>query len=183
MDKEEWKGFDAAKKSVAQDPKSRFLDSLGKTRTASLFVEKNVTSMEPMYTLRPFEYEGCPSLKKLYLEERDLTGYIFAEKHLYDYKHYLRLRANKALAPYFDEWEQELEILIRAESVQNLITMTNDKGNLGLQASKFIAAKGWESNGKGRPTKAQVEAETKKQAKIKDRVREARERIKLHEQS
>lgn len=174
---ENWKGNEGLKKSLAQDPKSKFLDTKGRPRTGSLFHETNTTSSEPMYTLKPYDFDDCLSLKVLYMECRDLTGYLFAEKHLYNYKHFQRLRANKQFAEHFNDWEEELEVLIRAEAVHKMIEFSGAEGNMGLQAAKFIAQKGWDVKGKGRPSKEQVTAEARKQARIKEDILADRKRI------
>ena len=176
-----WKGAEGLEKSLAQDPKGYMLDGKGKPRTTSLFYEWNTTDMKPLYTLRPYEFEGLPSIKQLYMAERDLTGYIFANKHLYDYEHFLKIKKGKILGEYFNKWEEELELLIRAEAVSNLVKMSETEGALGLQAAKFVSAKGWDKAGKGRPTKEDIAKEAKKEVRLKNEILAARQRVKRTE--
>lgn len=180
MSDNEYKGQDGLEKSLAQDPKKHFLDSRGCLRTASLFYETNTTTdYKPIYTLRPYEFEGLPSLKQLYLAEMDTTEYLFATKYLYDYAHWQKIKNNKIIFSHMKDWEEELEIKIRAEAVKQLQTMSKDTGNLGLQAAKFIASKGWEKNGKGRPSKEDIAKEAKKSAGIQKEIADDFSRIRL----
>lgn len=173
-----FRGIESLKKSLAQDPKKQFLDQRGQVRTQSLFFETNTTDFEPMYTLRPYDLDGLPSLKRLYIECRDLTGYLFAEKYLYDYKHLQRLKNAKQFAHHLDEWEEELNILMEAEAIQNLVVTSKTPGPQGLQAAKFLAQKGWQSGTKGRPKKEDVQKEVKRQANKRKDLEEAKARIK-----
>lgn len=178
-DNKNWRGAKGVGVTLDNDPKAHLLDANNRVRTASLFYEFQNHKFPPIYTLRPYPVGDLPSLRILYMQERDLTGYIFAEKYLYDYKHLEKLKATKIIGAYFSEWERELEILIRAEAVSNLIKQAAEGGPLGLQAAKFIASKGYEKEGKGRPTKKDIEAETKKQVKLKQDINDARDRIRL----
>ena len=178
-DDKKWKGAKGAAISLENDPKVQFLDQNATPRTTSLFYEHQREGLEPMYTLRPYPINGIPSLRQAYMAERDLTGYIFAEKYLYNYKHFIRLKSSKVIGAHIAEWEEELEILIRAESVSNLIKLAQEEGNLGMQAAKFIASKGYDKAGKGRPSKEDINKEAKRQVRLKEEVASARERIKL----
>lgn len=174
----EYKGQDGLDKSLAQDPKRHLLDGRGCVRTTSLFYETNtIKTLEPIYTLRPYDFEGLLSLKRLYLEEMDSTEYIFANKYMYDYKHWRKVKRNKHIQKYIKDWEEELEVKIRAEAVMQLQKMSKDSGNLGLQAAKFVAQKGWDKAGKGRPSKEEVTAEVRKSARIQQETTEDWNRI------
>lgn len=176
-DEDNWKGYDGMMKSLAQDPKKQFLDGRGVPRTSSLFYEHNKTQLPTMFTLRAYDFEGVPSLKRLYLEEADLVGYNFAAKHLYSWAHWEKLRNNKVLGAEIDAWERELTLKIQSEAIEKVLAQANEPGATGLAAAKFIATKGWDKPTKGRPKKADIQAEARKAVVLKDQIKEAKARI------
>lgn len=142
------------------------LDSIGKPITQSLFLEIGYTS-NSVYTLKEVdhEYEGriYPSLKKLYLELEDTTEYEFANKYLLGWKHWQRIAENKALKPFVTEWREELELKLRSRAVKQMMELASGGS---YQASKWLADRGWDTRGAGRPTKADKE----KMSAIADKI-------------
>lgn len=140
--------------------KSKFLDAQGKPLTQGLFLEINYDDRYAVYTLKDQDHEwqgnSYPSLKRLYLAEEDPTEYIFASKHLLGWNHWLRICENKALAKHIAEWRNELELKLRAQAVRALRDMCNSE-NGNFQAAKFLADRGWDKRGAGRPSKAEIE--------------------------
>ena len=148
--------------------KSKLLDSEGRPLTQSLFLEIGYSDYA-VYTLKEndHEYNGkkYPSLKQLYLEMEDVTEYFFASKYLLGWKHWKRLKENKALKPHFNEWAEELEVRIRAQAIRDIISASaNEQG--GFQAAKWLADRGWDKKAVGRPTKNDKEREDR----IADRI-------------
>ena len=141
---------------------------MGRPLTQSLFLELGY-SENALYTLKDndFEYEGkkLPSIKHLYLECADPTEYDFAVAYLLGWGHWQRLCENKALRRYIDDWRIELEVKLRSAGVKNALAAAAS-GN--FQASKWVADRGWDTRGAGRPSKADVERETKIQAAMAD---------------
>lgn len=140
--------------------KSKFVDSMGKLLTQALFLEVNYDDKFAVYTLKDYDHEWngkvYPSLKKLFLLEEDPTEYIFATKHLAGWNHWKRICANKVLQKYTDEWREELEIKLRAQAIRALKDMcASENGN--FQAAKFLADRGWDKRGAGRPSKAEIQ--------------------------
>ncbi len=167
---------------IAADPKRHFLGAKMKMRTHNLFVEHCFDKdLKPLYTLKDFTYRGYPSLKKLYLEERDPTGYLFSHKYLYNYEHLLILKATKMIGHHIEAWERELEMLLEAENLQRLSEMaasTNPKYVAqSTSAAKFLASKGWRKDKKGRPSKSEVDGERKRQAEVLSIVQDDLDRI------
>ena len=144
------------------------LDSMGKFRTQSLFLEMGYGESS-VYTLKDDDYEHkgvvYPSLKRLYLEVADPTEYLFAKEHLLGWRHWQRLCENKLIRNHIDEWREELEVALRCQAIGDALNAAKT-GN--FQAAKWVADRGWISRGAGRPTKADVEHEKKIQSRINE---------------
>lgn len=148
--------------------KEQMLDSTGKPMTQSLFLEIGYNE-HAVYTLKDddYEYNGklFPSLKKLYLAKEDPTEYEFAVEYLLGWRHWKRLCENKLIRKYIDEWREELELKLRSRGVKESIKAAEAGG---FQAAKWLADRGWEQRGAGRPSKAEVEREKKFQSRVTD---------------
>lgn len=139
--------------------KKFLLDTAGRPLTQSLFLELQYSEYA-VYTLKEddYEYKGkvYPSLKKLYLKEEDPTEYAFATKYLLGWQHWKRLCENKAIAKHIDEWREELELKLRCQAIRDMQSLcASESGN--YSAAKFLADRGWEKRGAGRPSKADKE--------------------------
>lgn len=148
--------------------KSKFLDNMGKPLTQSLFLEIGYSDYA-IYTLKEddHEYKGKKyySLKKLYVEMEDPTEYEFANKYLLNYSQWKRLLSNKIIRQHIDEWREELELKLRCRGIKSAIRSANEGG---FQAAKWLADRGWETRGAGRPSKEEVDREKKFQARISE---------------
>ncbi len=139
--------------------KEKLQDTMGRPLTQSLFLELQYSDYA-VYTLKEddYEYKGkvYPSLKKLYLKEEDPTEYAFATKYLLGWQHWKRLCENKAIAKHIDEWREELELKLRCQAIRDMQNLcASESGN--YSAAKFLADRGWEKRGAGRPSKADKE--------------------------
>jgi hypothetical protein len=154
--------------NVKLPSKDKLVDSMGKPLTQSLFLEIGYTE-QAVYTLKDQDHvldgKHYPSLKRLYLETEDPTEYEFATTYLLGWRHWLRLCENKAIRRHIDEWRDELEIKLRSKGVREVMKSAA-AGN--YQAAKFLADRGWDTRGAGRPSKAEVEHEKKVQAAISE---------------
>lgn len=141
-------------------------DSMGRPLTQSLFLELGYNDAA-LYTLKDVDhiYEGkvFPSLKRLYLLTSDPTEYQFAKQYLLGWKHWMRICENKLIKPHILEWREELEIKIRSEGVAEIMAAAHGGS---WQASKWLADRGWENRGAGRPS----EEEKEKNSKIAERI-------------
>lgn len=148
--------------------KEKMIDTMGRPITQSLFLEIGYTDAA-IYTLKDndFEYNGryLPSIKRLYLEIADPTEYDFATSCFIGWNHWQRICDNKVIRRHIDEWRVELEVKLRSRGVKAAIFAANG-GN--YQAAKWLADRGWDTRGPGRPSKADVEKETKIQAAMSD---------------
>lgn len=142
---------------------------MGRFITQSLFLEINYTD-HSAYTLKDdhYVYNGklYPSIKRLYLEMEDPTEYEFATTYFCGWRHWQRLLDNKGIRKYIDEWREELEYKLRAKGIKRIIAEVN--GSNGMQASKWLADRGWSTRGAGRPSKAEIEQEKAFAAKAAD---------------
>lgn len=148
--------------------KDKMIDTMGRPITQSLFLEIGYTDAA-VYTLKDndFEYNGklLPSIKRLYLEIADPTEYEFATACFIGWGHWQRICENKAIRRHIEEWRVELEVKLRSRGVKAAIFAANG-GN--YQAAKWLADRGWDTRGPGRPSKSDVERETKIQAAMSD---------------
>lgn len=150
--------------------KSKMVDSMGRPLTQSLFLEVGYSEYA-VYTLKEYDhtYNGVvyPSLKALFLKEEDPTEYEFASRYLLGWQHWKRLNDNKVLAKHFEEWREELELKIRSQAVKDMMSLcASESGN--FSAAKFLADRGWEKRGAGRPSKAEKERHKRIEDKIAD---------------
>lgn len=145
--------------------KSKFKDEKGRYISQGLFLENGYNTDLAVFTYdgQDKEYKGktYPSLKRLYLEEGDPTEYNFANKYLFDWKHWKRLCNNRLISAHIEEWREELAIALRADGIASLIQSAGD-GH--YQSAKFLADGGWDVAGRGRPSKEEVEGELKRRA-------------------
>lgn len=141
--------------------KSAFKDSMGRWITQGLFIDFRYDETHAVYTLEDQDkiYKGhvYPSLKRLYLEMEDPTEYLFANKHLYSWDHWLALKNNKQLYKEIEKWEEELEIKMRAKGVHALLKMSEGSN---FNAAKWVADGQWTQK-RGRPSKAEKEHDRK----------------------
>ncbi len=149
--------------------KEKMLDNMSRPYTQSLFLEVGYNTDTAQYTLKDEDhfYEGklYPSLKKLYIQTADPTEYEFACTHLLGWKHWKRILENKFLRKYVDEWREELEVKLRCQGIKATIDAA---GSGSFQAAKWLADRGWEQRGAGRPSKEEVEREKKFQARASE---------------
>lgn len=147
--------------------KSNLRATNGIPLTQSLFLEIGYSDYA-VFTLKDedYEYNGKvhPSLKRLYLEMEDAGEYEFATTYLLGWKHWQRLCENKQVAKHIEEWRYELELKLRSEAIK--LIRAKAVSEKGINAAKWLAERGWDKRGAGRPTKAEVDHERKFQADV-----------------
>jgi len=136
---------------------SKFRDRQGRLITNGLFEETAVNKEYVQYSLE--------ELRSEYIEMRDPTGYKFSQEFLENYQHWKALKDSVALAPIIADWEEELEVAIRCQEIERIgeIAKTGH-----FQASKFLTDRGWEKRKPGKPSKEEVQRETRVQSKMAD---------------
>jgi hypothetical protein len=148
--------------------KNKLRDGRGRPLTQSLFLEFGYNTEYAVFTLQEedYEYKGKTyiSLKALYLAHEDPIEYDFATTYLLNWNQWKRLINNKLFATHHAEWRDELELKLRAQSFRDIKELS--MGEKGFQAAKFIADKGWDKRGAGRPSNEDKEREMNMQTKI-----------------
>lgn len=143
--------------------KSKFLDAIGRPLTQSLFLELGYDTRYAVYTLKDFdfEYEGkiYPSIKQKYVAMGDITEYNFANTYFLNWDQWQKICANRQCQAEIEQWRAELEQKLKAESFNQMLTLAQN-GN--YQASKWLADRGWDVKGAGRPSKAEKEGHLNK---------------------
>jgi hypothetical protein len=137
--------------------KNKFKDPQGRWLTIGLFKETAI--MQKSYIMFTLD-----EAKKQYLDCRDITGYEYSTKYLGGWQHWLQLKSSPILSPILDQWEDELEIMLRSEAIKKIQELSlSDKG---YQAAKYLADKGWAIREAGRPSKEEIARNIKKDEKL-----------------
>ena len=145
-----------------------FKDSIGRWRTKSLFYEINDYRIDEgtIFTITESDKEVngvvLKSLRKLFVESEDPTGYTTATEHLGGYAHWEAL-CKSSLKGEIEKWKIEMEVRIRSLGLKQAITSAKS-GN--FNAAKFLAERGWDKRTAGRPSTEEVVRETKVQAQL-----------------
>jgi hypothetical protein len=139
-------------------------DSTGRYLTRALFVEladpELMEKYPPKFTLE--------EAREIYLECEDPTEYEAAKVLLGSWDHWQALLKNPTVLIHIQKWREELEIRLRSQAVKNIQFLA--LGEKGFAAAKWLAERGWEPKKAGRPTKKEVERETRAQAGIDDDI-------------
>lgn len=138
--------------------------------TVSLFYEPWAATEEPLRAqgLKPIftlttDRAGYVSARKTFLELRDPTGVLWAEKWLEGVNHLNRLLQAPWFSEAFDIWVGECEQLLQAEALTKIKSIQDSESPASFQAAKYLASKEWQRRGRaGRPSKAEVSGELKR---------------------
>lgn len=153
---------------------------MGRPLTQSLFLEIGYSDAA-IYTLKDVdhEYQGkiYPSLKRLYLEVADPTEYKFATTYLAGWTQWQKISKNGAIKNHVEAWRIELEIKLRSEGVMAVRRHSQSNQPTAWSASKWLADRGWDTRPAGRPSKDEVERETKIMAAIEDEFKQDHARL------
>lgn len=156
-----------AENSITRD---MLLDSEGRPLTQSLFLEIGYSD-RAIYTFKEVDhvYNGKTylSLKKRFIEMEDPTEYEFAITYFLSWKHWQRICQNKLILEQITEWREELEMKLRSRAVKQAMQAAGGpSGN--FQAAKWLVDKGWDPKRAGRPSKDELERESRIREKIDD---------------
>lgn len=161
-------------------------DDQGRYRTISLFWElrHQAGDIEPVFTTKSYDLQKedklYPSLKKIYLTYDHIPGfeYEFALDVFGSWEHWQKLANSQGLKDLIQEWRDELDIRIKAQSLKAMMLAARDNDAKGVNAAKYLAEKGYSSK-RGRPSKEEVEREKRIQAGANKELTEDMERIGL----
>lgn len=146
----------------------------------ALFYEFAGDKQTCIYTLKDDDYEGYPSLYRLYMETADPTEYAFATKYLDGWEHWKLLSNATFFQPFVSRWREELELKYKSEALAKIISTSSSTSREALQASKYLLEKGWEKSGqtsRGRPSKDEIRREANRIAEDQSRLEEDYKRL------
>lgn len=113
-----------------------------------------------LYTIKDEDVSPqIKSLKKLYLEQEDLSEYTFASLYFNDYNHWERLTKFYWFAPVVDKWRRELEVKIRSEALRKLVEIAKGNSPQAAAVNRYLAEGKW----KDKPKKDKVYPKSKKE--------------------
>lgn len=144
-----------------------FKDSRNRWLTKSLFLETrdNDATYPALYTLSTRGHQ-LPCLGEIYVDLEDIEEHEFANAHLGGWEHWQVLKNKEWFEPYYNMWRSELEAKLKSKAFSALNDMVAAGGATGLAAAKWLAEEGWKSKKRGRPSKAEVDAERRRQASV-----------------
>lgn len=132
---------------------TKFRNSNNVLYLKGLFLETAVDTRTAVYTLKDFDYNGYPSLYRLYMEAQDPTEYSFAMANLDGWEHWKKLMNSPFFTPYLDRWREELELKLESAGIERLLKECEKGGPSALQAAKFLANKEWKKKKSGEPAR------------------------------
>lgn len=165
---------------------NKFKSVVGSHLLKAIFFEEAINTDRPdcVYTLKveDHEYEGVhyPSLHRLYVEMEDQSEYEFSKKYLDGWTHWKKLIECNWFKPYLDAMREELDVKIRARSMNALRRIAEDPDNKNhYMANKVIFDNGLapKSDKRGRPSKEKIKAEADKLFQSSNEVNEDYDRI------
>lgn len=142
-------------------------------------VEHRNDNLDPVFTL----YEDKPgyiNARKTFVALNDPTGYKWAMHYLGDYNHWKALMKCKWFQEAVDEWKIELELKLQSEAIEVLrVQMRGENPVQAQSAAKYLAEGSWNKHKRGRPSKEEVERQTKIEASKRSEENEDLRRIGL----
>lgn len=164
---------------------SKFKDTQNRWRTVSLFYETRVDGFTPLFTLKEDDYTvggvTYPSLRKIYFSYVHVPGYEyeFAITHLGGWEHWQTLCDSQAMVKKtIAKWREEMDILIKAQALRNIMIASTSESAVGLNASRYLSEKGYEVK-RGRPSKEEVQREVRVAAGVESAVAEDLKRLNI----
>lgn len=141
------------------DNKPPYKDTVGRWRTQSLFIELPHEDYPPVFTLKEFDYLDkntntlYPSMRRLFLESRDPTGYRFSRSSLLSYAHWKKLISVQWFAEdHLLGWLEELDVKLKSDGLQKIVELASGESGSAFQAAKYLAERDIKQS-VGRPKK------------------------------
>jgi hypothetical protein len=150
-----------------------FKNKMGKFITKGLFFETSLDKDTVVYTLKDEDYNGYPSLYRLYMETGDPTEWAFATNCLGGWSHWEQLQAANWLKPYIKRWRTELELKIKSEQLLRVMQTAGNDSKESYQAQKFLLQGGWieeKKHSRGRPSKDDIRKAAAEELTSQNRV-------------
>ena len=133
-------------------------------KSLCLIKELSKPGDEPIFTIRD-EKEGYESLKTLFvnLTVNDPSEAVFAETVFNDVGYWIKVRENKVLQPYIEEWRIEAAIKRKSIAYQSIVREVQEGGKSAFSAAKYLIDEPYED--KRKPEVKEKVAKTKQVAK------------------
>jgi hypothetical protein len=156
--------------SELKQPTKPYKDVCGRWYTKSLFweTEEDAIGRRPVAAVFSLHQDkpGLINARRTFVELGDPTGYKWAQKYLGDWQHWKALEKAKWFQAALIIWREELAAKVQAEALDTVREISKREGDKqALPAARFLATRGWEKGAtRGRPSKAEVTGELKRQA-------------------
>ena len=153
--------------------------------TEGLFYERVVAlpddrlSWAPVFSLNDPK-PGLICCRTSFVHLGDPTGYKWAMLYLKDWEHWKKLVKCKWFAEALEGWRDELEIKIQSEAIEAIREASRGEDAKALAAARYLANREWKKTPRGRPTRADIQAETRKMAQEQSQEQDDAARIGLH---
>jgi hypothetical protein len=124
---------------------------------------------DPVFTLH-VKRPGYICCRDTFLELRDPTGYTWAMTYLKDFQHFRKLLSCPWFVAALRLWQEELDMILESESTKRIIAIAGSENEAqALAAAKYLNKKEYKekhtvATGRGRPSKATVDAAVKEEA-------------------
>ena len=170
----------ATYKDLGLDPQVDFKNpGNNQWRTSSLFWEFRRNGHKAYWTLKDFDHivdgETFHSLKDKFLSYRDPTGYQFAIEVFGSWPLFQAMEKSYDLKNTIQRWKDELDVMLMSEGIKSIVDEAAN-GKSKASAAKYLIEKGWVQK-KGRPSKAAIQKEANKMARVMDEVDEDLKRV------
>lgn len=149
----------------------------------TLFHEMAMESKDRvLYTLKDRDWEGYPSIQRLYLELSDPSEYLIATTLFDGVEHWERICETEWFKPVLEKMRHSLDLKLKSEALQELIKDARS-GSLSSKASaKYILDKGYNAvsptkRRAGRPSKEEVARNAALQAASRNDLQDDFDRI------
>lgn len=163
---------------------------MARLQTKALFFETTLPEyrieMEPEWTLKEKDHlahdgKTYRSMKRIFIEMEDVTEYEFALATLGSYTHWETLCKSSWFKEHVEQWRKELNLKLKARGMKSIISAATTDENLSFQAMKYLADNQYldKKSTRGRPSKADVDAELKKEADARKDFKADAERLGL----
>lgn len=132
--------------------------------TKQLFYEMADEKDSALYTLKDYHLvvngKTYPSILRLFVDEGDETGYLFALKHFDSWKHFKKLMTASWFASVIEEARDELSARREAQSLLEVAKKANSGD---LKANQYLLDRGFKKKDPvGRPSKARIREEAER---------------------
>jgi hypothetical protein len=125
------------------------------------------------FTSKEYDYQGYPSLYRLYMEEMDPTEFRFAEKYFCSYEHWIRITQSYHYKDVVDRWRRDLDMKIKAQALNRIMAIATTNHGSTFNANKYLLEGGYKNavpKHRGRPSTKEIAYKAEEIARSGDQV-------------